>query len=279
MGGELGIGPVDLRVVEVGLVDPGLQVVRDQAGRDAAEERERLHVTLGPRPLVHLQHRADKHVPRARQHHHERPDRAELPGNRVRPPAQHPVVDLRLLPRLGQPRAPDRHLRPPRLLRDIGRDIPAEARHARGQAALVPQTLVDRRHPHPGLQLLRDVVVVLADRRPGHLPQPRISQLREPLPDQVLPLTLALRRPAAGRYARSDRRRDVLADRLAVHPQRAGHLIQRPARMPVHQYLGHVDHVERSPCHRPPVLDGRKGCSISMARSTTTRTPSPWGIT
>jgi hypothetical protein len=25
---ELGIGPVDLRVVEVGLVDPGLQVVR-----------------------------------------------------------------------------------------------------------------------------------------------------------------------------------------------------------------------------------------------------------
>jgi hypothetical protein len=28
MGGELGIGPVDLRVVEVGLVDPGLEVVR-----------------------------------------------------------------------------------------------------------------------------------------------------------------------------------------------------------------------------------------------------------
>jgi hypothetical protein len=39
-----------------------------------------------------------------------------------------------------------------------------------------------------------------------------------------------------------------------------------------------VDHVERS-CHWPPVPDGRKGCSISMARSTTTRTPSPWGIT
>ena len=29
--------------------------------------------------------------------------------------------------------------------------------------------------------------------------------------------------------------------------------------MPVHQYLGHVDHVERSPCHQPPaVTDGRK---------------------
>ena len=22
--------------------------------------------------------------------------------------------------------------------------------------------------------------------------------------------------------------------------------------MPVHQYLGHIDHVERSPCHRAP---------------------------
>jgi hypothetical protein len=30
--------------------------------------------------------------------------------------------------------------------------------------------------------------------------------------------------------------------------------------MPVHQDLGDVDHVERPPCHRPPVLvpDGRK---------------------
>ena len=81
MRGELGIGPVDLRVVEVGLVDPGLQVVRHQPGRDAAEERERLDVALGPGPLVHLQHRADEHVPRAGQHHHERPDGAQLPGH------------------------------------------------------------------------------------------------------------------------------------------------------------------------------------------------------
>ena len=278
MSRELGIGPVDLRVVEVGLVDPGLQVVRHQPGRDAAEERERLDVALGPGPLVHLQHRADEHVPRAGQHHHERPDRPELPGHRVQPAAQHPVVDLRLLPGLGLPRAPDRHLRPAGLLRDVRRDIPAEARHARGQAVLVPQPLVDRRHPHPGLQLRGDVVMVHGDRRPGHLPQPRVGQLREPPPDQLLPLALALRRPARHDPG-GDRRGDVLADRLAVHPQALRHLVQRPARMPVHQYLGHVDHVERSPCHRPPVPDGRQACPFSMARSTTTRTPSPWGIT
>ena len=279
MSGELGIGPVDLRVVEIGLVHPGLQVVRHQPGRNAAEELERLDMALGPGPLVHLQHGTDEHVPRAGQHHHERPHRAELPGHRVEPPAQHPVVDLRLLPGLRRPRVPDRYLRPAGLLRDVRIHVPAEARHTRRQAVLIPQPLPDRRHPHPGLQLPRDVVAVLPDRRPGHLPQPGIGQLREPLPHQVLPLALALRRPTARHDASGDRRGDVLADRLAVHPQALRHLVQRPARMPVHQYLGHVDHVERSPCHRPPVPDGRQPCSISMARSTTTRTRSPWGIT
>ena len=101
--------------------------------------------------------------------------------------------------------------------------------------------------------------MVLADRRPGHLPQPGIGQLREPAPHQLRPLLLA-----PGRAARHDtrglRRGDVLAQRLAVHPQALGHLVLRPARMPVHQYLGDVDHVERPPCHRPPavVADGRK---------------------
>jgi hypothetical protein len=235
-------------------------------------------MALGPGPLVHLQHRPDEHVPRAGQDHHERPDRAELPGHRVGPAAQHPVVDLRLLPGLGRPRVPHRHLRPAGLLRDVRRDIPAEARHAGRQPPLVPQPLPDRRHPHPGLQLLCDVLVVHGDRRPGHLPQPGVGQLREPLPDQPVPLGLALRRPARGDPG-GDGRGHVLADRLAVHPQALRHLVQRPARMPVHQYLGHVDHVERSPCHRPPALDGRQGCSFTMARSTTTRTPSPWGIT
>ena len=105
MGGELGIGPVELRVVEVGLVDPGLQVVRNQAGRDAAEEGERLDMALDPGPLVHLQHRAgrtcDANTPA--------PSRTPTPcgpsRHRVHPAAQQPVVDLRLLPGLGGPRA------------------------------------------------------------------------------------------------------------------------------------------------------------------------------
>ena len=279
MRGHLRIGPVQLRVVKAGLVDPGLQVVRDQPGRDPAEELERSSVALGPGALVHRQHRPHEHVPRIGQHHDERPDGAQPPGDRVQPPAQLPVIDLRLLPGLGRVRVPHRHLRPPDLLRHVGIHVAAEARNAGRQPPLVPQPLVDRRHPHPGLELLGDVVMMLGDHRPRHLPQPRIGQLREPPPDQLMPLILALRRPARGDAGR-DRGRDVLPQRLAVHPQALRHLAQRPARMPVHEYLRDINHVERSPCHRPPaVLDGRKDCSFSMARSTTTRTPSPRGIT
>ena len=202
MGGHLGIGAVELRVVEVGLVDPGLQVVRHEPCRDAAEEPERLDVALGPGPLVHLQDRPHEHVPRVRQHHDERPDGAEPPGHRVKPPAEHPVIDLRLLPGLGRVRVPHRHLPPAGLLRDVGGDVAAEARHARGQPVLIPQPLVDRRHPHPGPQLSGDVLVVHGDRRPRHLPQPRVRQLREPLPDQALPLGLA---SSAARPGRSPR--------------------------------------------------------------------------
>ena len=63
MRGELGIGPVDLRVIQVRPVDPGLQVVGHQPGGHAAEELERRDVALGPRVLVHRDDRADEHVP------------------------------------------------------------------------------------------------------------------------------------------------------------------------------------------------------------------------
>ena len=280
MRGQLGIGAVDLRVIQVRLVHAGLEVVGDQASGDAAEELKRRDVALGPCALVHLQHRPHEHVPRAGQHHHERPDRPQLPGDRVQPPAELPVVDLRLLPGLSRVRVPDPDLRPAGLLRHVRRDIPAETRDADGQAMLITQPLMDRRHPHAGLQLGGDVVVMHRDRRPGHLPQPGVSELREPGPHKLRPLLLTLRRPARG-DARSFSRGDVLPQRLTVHAQAAGQLVLRPARMPVHQDLGDVDHLERPPRHRPPALvpDGREGCSSSMARSTTTRTPSPWGIT
>ena len=275
---HLGIGPVELGVIKVRLIDPGLQVVRDQAGRDPAEEPERRDVALGPGPLVHLQHRPHEHVPRTAQDHDERPHRAQLPACRIEPAAELPVVDLRLLARLCRVRVPHPHLRPAGLLRHVRRHIPAEALDADGQAVPVAQPLVNGRHPYPGPQLSDDVVVVHGDHRPGHLPQPGISQLREPAPHQLRPLLLALRRPARG-DPRRHRRRNVLPECLTVHIQALRHLAQRTARMPVHQNLGHVDHVERSPCHRPPRPRREEGCSFSMARSTTTRTSSPWGIT
>jgi hypothetical protein len=237
-------------------------------------------MALGPGPLVHLQHRPHEQVPRAGQHHHERVHRAQLPGQRVQPAAQLPVVDLRLLPGLGGPRLPHHHLRAAGLLRHVRRHIPAEAGRRHRQALLIAQPLVNRRHPHPGLQLPGDELVVPADRRPGHLPQPGVGQLRKPVPDQLRPFLLAFRRPARG-DARRLRRGDVLPQRLAVHSQARGHLVLRPARMPVHQDLGDIDHVECPPCHRAsrPRPGREEGCSFSMARSTTTRTSSPWGIT
>ena len=39
---------------------------------------------------------------------------------------------------------------------------------------------------------------------------------------------------------------------LRSTPPAGRHLVLRPARTPVHQDLGHIDHVEHSPCHRPP---------------------------
>ena len=218
MGGQLGIRAVDLRVVQVRLVHPRLQIVRHQPGRDPAEKGERRHVAFGPGVLVQPDHRADEHVPRAAQHHRERPDHMLPPGRRVQPAAQLPVIDLRLLAGLSRIRAQHPHLRPARLLRQVGRHIPAEARHRHRQPVLITQPLMDRRHRHIRLQLTGDVLVMGSDRRPGHLPQPRIRQLREPLPHPGGPLRLAQRRPARA-HPRRNRRGHVVADRLAVHPR------------------------------------------------------------
>jgi hypothetical protein len=77
--GEFGIRSVDLRVVEVRLVDAGLEVVRHQPGRDPAEEPERRDVALGPGALVHRQHRSHEQMTRRGQNHHNAHTRRFLP--------------------------------------------------------------------------------------------------------------------------------------------------------------------------------------------------------
>ncbi|BCB84878.1 hypothetical protein Psuf_021910 [Phytohabitans suffuscus] len=69
MLGQLRIRAVQLRVIQISAFHPGGQVVRHDPFRDTADEPERLHMRLGPRPLVHPQHRPHEHVPRVRQHH------------------------------------------------------------------------------------------------------------------------------------------------------------------------------------------------------------------
>ena len=280
MGGQFRVCPVDFRVIQVRPVHAGLQVVRDEPGRDPAEELEGLHVALGPGMLVQPDHRPHEQVPRAAQHHHERPDHVPGPGQRVKPAAHLPVIDLRFLARLArcQPRrAP--HLFPARLLRHVRRHIPAQARIRRRQPMITGQPLPDRLHRHPGLELGGDELMVLADLRPGHLPQPGIGQFREP-PRDPLPPLLPGHRGAAWCQALRLRRGQVLTDRLAVQPQALRDLVLAPARIPMRQNLGHIDHVERSPCHRPPArCDGGERPAFPMTSPAPTRTPSPWGIT
>ena len=253
MGGQLRVGAVDPRVIQVRPVHPGLEVVGDQAGGHPAEERERSHVAFGPGPLVHGDDRADEQVPRAAQHHRECPDRPDPAGDRISPPAQQPVIDLGLLTGYRWMQAQHPHLRPADLLGQVRRHIPAQRGHRHRQPPLIAQPLMNRGHRDPRLQLRDNVIAVLTDRRPRHLPQPGIRQLREPLPRQPPPLVLAERR-AARHHPGALRRGHVLAHRVPRQPQAARDLVLRPPRMPVREDLADIDHVERPPRHRAPGL-------------------------
>lgn len=248
VGGQLRIRAVDLRVVEVGLVHAGLEVVRDQPRRDAAEVGERLHVRGGPLRLVHHQRRAHEQVPRARQDHHERPHRPTPPRRRVGPHPEPAVVDLRLLTG-RRALAQHRDLRPAGLLGQVRPHPPAQTGHTHGQVVLVTQPLMDRRDRHRGAQLGGDVVTVALDVRPRHLPQPVVDQRREPFRREPSPVVLGHRRPARHHPGR-DRWGGVLAQRLAIHAQTCCELVLGSARIPVGQDLDHVDHVEGPPRQR-----------------------------
>ena len=119
MGGQLSVGAVDLRVIQVGFVHPGLEVVTHQPRRHPTEELERRDMASTPSGLVHPDHRAHEQVPRTRQHHHERPHRH--PSSQWQGPTTCPasaVIDLRLTTRLHRP-ARHRHLLPSHLISEM----------------------------------------------------------------------------------------------------------------------------------------------------------------
>jgi hypothetical protein len=212
-------------------------------------------------------------VPRAAQHHRERPHPAPPPRPRVEPRAQVAVIHLRLLPGRGR-RPPQHQPGPGRPLGEVRRHVPAHAGHADRQALLSTQPLPDHRH-RDHLQQLRDPVMMRRDVPQRRLPQPRVSQVREPLPGQRPPLLRAHRR-AARRHPGRLRRRRVLADRLRIHPQAPGDRHLRPARVPVLVNLRDVNHGERPPRHLvPPSRSRTKTASVRRTRGSQPFRPRP----
>ena len=248
MGGELPEGLVDQRVIQVGLDDPGLQVVRDDPPWRAPEELQSQHVGLDPGALVHAQHGSQEHQARAGQDDDEAPHPAHALRRRVEPPAQQAIVDLGFVPgRRGVAQHPNRVTG--HLLVEVGPDEPAQRGLRDAEAVVVTQALVDgghRHHPEPAL----DPLAMRFDLRPRDLAQAPVDNLRKPAGHQGRPLLLAQRR-AAGGQPRLGRLRRVLAHRLGVHRQRRAHLPDAPAGVPVPEDLHYVNHPDRSPCHSP----------------------------
>jgi hypothetical protein len=206
--------------------------------------------------LINLQDRADEHVPRD---HHERG--MSVPGG---PTGLHPVVHPGPLPvstfRRIQTSPATGGSPPGRGPRHSGGQ-----RDTHGQAPLVPQSLVDLRHPHSGRQLLRDVTLALSS--PTRSPATaRYGTVPEPLPDRPLPLKRRLAGPPGTTPAATvgatytqivlwsaPRRQDISASGLPA--------CQRTRISVTTNILLAMD----------SVLNGRQGCFLSISRSTTTR--------
>ena len=118
MLGHLRVRPVQSGVIQVSLDHAGLQVVDDQPVGRRPEVLPGGQVRGHPRGLVHREHRPHEHVPGTGQHDHERPYPADPVGQRVQPPAQIAVVDLRLTRRYRRPK--HGHRRPVAVREDLG---------------------------------------------------------------------------------------------------------------------------------------------------------------
>jgi hypothetical protein len=247
VGRQLRIPAVDARVVQVGAVDAGVEVVDDQAGRDPLIEGEGGDVRGAPGPGVQREHRTQEQVPGPGEHHQEAPHPARVARERVGPATEIPVVDLGLLAGLpGWSRHP--HPIPRRLVGELRPAVAAEARQAHRQPVLVAQTLVDG-GDGVGLEHRLDQRAVGRDQGMGEAAGPGVDQLREPAADECRPLHPRQRWPT-GRHPGRLRRSHVLAHGLRVKPQALRDDQLGPARVPVLEHLHDIDHVERSPRHR-----------------------------
>jgi hypothetical protein len=186
VGGQLGVGAVQQRVVDVGLDHAGLQIVAHQPAGNGTEECEGFDVTLGPGPLVHDEHRPHEHVAGTRQHHDERPHPAQAFGHGVEPRAEVAVVDLCFRARLhvGTRWCGDVSQV---VLGELAPHVAAEAREAHLEPGFVAQALVHGRG-RVGLEHALDVGPVGVDRVVGEAAPAGVDQLGEPSPDEGRPL-------------------------------------------------------------------------------------------
>ena len=210
-------------------------------------------MALRPRTLVQPDHRAHEHVPRAAQHHHERPDHMPDPGHRVQPsgPAARsrsaPPRPARAAPAAAPAPArgaPPRARSPPHTGAGSHTTPPGRAHHtaAGGSSSPSPPPPAARRCNSWCFSISGQVTCrSRASASSGNHPAARSRH------------SAALTGGPARRQPFRLRRGQVLADRLTIQPQALRDLVLAPARMPVRQDLRHIDHVERSPCHRPPV--------------------------
>src|SRR6266542_1729484 len=173
---QLGVAAVEQRIVQVRVQHAAFQIVQDDPAWAGAKEGERPHVALQPRRGVHMPHDGDKHVPRKRQHQHERVQNHRFVADRVGPLAEAPEIDLRLLAGWGIVAEHGDALATAVGLGEIGQHVATE----RWQAGLQPLLVV---HPLPygarpiDLQPLDDLVMTCAQLVPGGAVLARLAQI------------------------------------------------------------------------------------------------------
>ena len=274
--GELSIGAVQERVVDVRLDHAGLQIVTDEPGRHRPEELEGGHVARRPGALVHDEHRAHEHVTAEGKHNDEGPDPAHPLANGVEPLAEIAVVDLGLFARRDV-RARRRRDIAQVLLGELPPEVSAKARDAHTESVLVAQALMHG-GGRVGREHLGDELTVHLDGVVGATSHLRVDQLGKPTPHECPPL-LDGDDPVTGRVALGLGMGDVFVDGAAVYPEAPRDLGLLPACVPVHEHLDDVNHCKGSPCHLRLSSRWTRGRLVDQGAQVVDPRPRKCGIT